>query len=155
MPADPVDIGFQSDYILALHGTSRDSKLWPVANWIALGKSLAEKNIKLALPWGSDTELARANEIAAQLKNAKVLPKLGIAKLAPIIGQAKAAIGVDTGLTHLAAAFDVSTIAIYTDSNPALNGVIAGANAPALNLGNIGQIPSVDEVLQAFQHVTT
>ena len=150
-PESIIDTGSQSRYILALHGTSRDSKLWPVAQWVALGNALAEKNLTLTLPWASDAEFARANEIASGLKNAKVLPKLGLAQLAPIIAQAQAAVGVDTGLTHLAAALSIPTIAIYTDSNPALNGVIAGSQARAINLGNIGETPTVKEVLGKFE----
>lgn len=157
-PATRMDIGSQTDanmrnYVLALHGTSRDSKLWPTSHWIALGKALAEKNLNLMLPWASDAELNRANEIAQNLSNVKVLPKLGIAQLAPIISQAQAAIGVDTGLTHLAAALNIPTIAIYTDSDPALNGVIAGAQANAANLGNIGETPTVEEVLVKFETI--
>ena len=156
--ANRMDIGLQSNinahgYIVALHGTSRDSKLWPVSNWVALGKALAGKELDIVLPWASDAELQRANEIASQLSNAKILPKLSIAQLAPVIAQAQAAIGVDTGLTHLAAALNIPTIAIYTDSDPTLNGVIAGANARAINLGNIGQTPSVEKVLQAFNKI--
>ena len=154
-PESRMDIDSQSMYVLALHGTSRDSKLWPVASWVALGKALAEKNLHLVLPWASDAELQRANEIVGQVKNAKVLPKLGIAQLAPIISQARAAIGVDTGLTHLAAALNIPTIAIYTDSDPALNGVIAGAQAGAANLGNIGETPTAEQVLQAFNQITS
>ena len=138
------------EYIIALHGTSRDSKLWPDANWVALGEALVAKNLHLVLPWAGDVELQRANAIAGQLSNAKVLPKLNIAQLAPIISQARAAIGVDTGLTHLAAALNIPTIAIYADSDPARNGVIAGAQAKAINLGNIGVTPSAEQVLQAF-----
>ena len=151
LPKSHIDISSHDIYVLALHGTSRDSKLWPTANWITLGKALAEKNLTLTLPWASDAEFARANEIASGLKNAKVLPKLGLAQLAPIIAQAQAAVGVDTGLTHLAAALSIPTIAIYTDSNPALNGVIAGSQARAINLGNIGETPTVKEVLGKFE----
>ncbi len=152
-PEALMDINLQDNYVLTLHGTSRDSKVWPIQNWIELGKALAKKNLNLVLPWANDTELQRANEIANQLESAKVLPKLSIAQLAPIINQARAAIGVDTGLTHLAAALDIPTIAIYTDSDPALNGVIAGAEAHAINLGNIGKVPTTDEVLLAFNKI--
>jgi len=68
-----------------------------------------------------------------------------------VISHAKYAIGVDTGLSHLAVAVGVPTIAIYTDTDPALTGVLAGKNAPAINLGNKNQIPSVQEVLTALQ----
>lgn len=136
--------------IIALHGTSRDSKLWPVDCWVNLGKGLAKKNLNLALPWASDAEFARANQIANALKNATVLPKLSIAQIASVIAGSKAAIGVDTGLSHLAAALNIPTIAIYTDTNPALTGVMAGAFKPVINLGGIDQNPSVEQVLNAL-----
>lgn len=151
--ASLIDTGLQDGYIVALHGTSRDSKLWAEKNWVDLGDELAKQNLNLALPWASETELARAIEIARQLKNAIVLPKLSIAQIASVIAKSKAAIGVDTGLSHLAAALNVPTIAIYTDTNPALTGVMAGNVAPAINLGGIAHTPSVDEVLLALRKV--
>jgi heptosyltransferase I len=147
MDAGSQSIDLKHDYVIALHGTSRDSKLWPVENWVNLGVELAKQNLNLALPWASDAELTRAKQIASQLKNATVLPKLSIAELANIIANAKAAVGVDTGLSHLAAALNIPTIAIYTDTNPALTGVMGGAFKPAINLGNINDMPSVDNVL--------
>ncbi|MFM9834621.1 MAG: lipopolysaccharide heptosyltransferase I, partial [Methylophilaceae bacterium] len=93
-PEKPMDIDLQGKYIIAFHATSRDSKLWPVTSWVAIGKALAKMNLNLVLPWVSDAELYRANEIARQLSTAKVLPKLNITQLAPIIAQAQAAIGV-------------------------------------------------------------
>jgi heptosyltransferase-1 len=139
-----------SSYLIALHGTSRDSKLWPIAHWVELGKQLAQQNLNMVLPWASDAERARAIIISKQLSNAIVLPKLGITALAGVIANAKAAVGVDTGLSHLAAALNIPTIAIYTDTNPALTGVMAGKFAPAINLGGIAQIPSVNDVLSAL-----
>ena len=139
------------EYIIALHGTSRDSKLWPVENWIALGRELAKQNLQLALPWASEAELTRANHIQSQLPNSTVLPKLSILQVAGMISHAKAAIGVDTGLSHLAAALNIPTIAIYTDTNPALTGVMGGAFKPAINLGNIAETPSVNDVLNSLK----
>jgi heptosyltransferase-1 len=148
-----IDTRLQGAYIIALHGTSRDSKLWPVKNWLDLGRELAKQNLILALPWISEIELARAKEIARQLKNAIILPKLSIAQIASVISNAKAAIGVDTGLSHLATALNIPTIAIYTDTNPALTGVLGGAFKPAINLGNIAEIPSTNDVLNSLKQI--
>jgi heptosyltransferase I len=150
MDAGSQGIDLKHDYVIALHGTSRDSKLWPVENWVSLGKELAKQNFNLVLPWASEAELTRAKQIASQLKNATVLPNLSIAQVADVISHAKAAVGVDTGLSHLAAALNIRTIAIYTDTNPALTGVMGGAKVPAINLGNINDMPSVDNVLVAL-----
>ena len=141
-------------YVIGLHATSRESKLWPTDYWIALGIHLAERQLKLVLPWASETEHKRAQQISAALKNAIVLPKLTIAQVASVISNAQAAIGVDTGLSHLAAALNIPTIAIYTDTNPELTGVFAGAYAAAVNLGNIDQTPKVSEVFDAFLNIT-
>lgn len=141
-------------YIIGLHGTSRDSKLWPTEHWIALGNQLAKRQLNLILPWASDAEFKRAQQISTALKNATVLPKLSIAQVGYVISIAQAAVGVDTGLSHLAAALNVPTIAIYTDTNPELTGVCAGAYAAAINLGNIDQIPKVSEVFDTLMNMT-
>ena len=139
-------------FVIALHGTSRDSKLWPVEYWIDLGIALKARQLNMLLPWSNATELLRAEQIANGLENAIVLPKLSIAELASVISLAKAAVGVDTGLSHLAAALNIPTIAIYTDTDPALTGVV-GSQAKVINLGNIAQIPSVDSVITHLNQV--
>jgi heptosyltransferase-1 len=149
-PIAPLSLTLPDAFVVGLHGTSRDSKLWPVDHWVALGKLLAEQQLQLVLPWASDAEFGRAQQIVAQLDDATVLPKLSIAELATLISKAKAAIGVDTGLSHLSAALSIPTIAIYTDTNPQLTGVTAGAYAPAVNIGGINQTPSPEAVFQAY-----
>jgi heptosyltransferase-1 len=142
-----------SPYVMGLHGTSRNSKLWPVTHWIALAQALGILKLKLVLPWSSNAELARAQYIASTVDNVMILPKQGIAELAGIISQSAAAIGVDTGLSHLSVALNIPTVAIYTDTNPSLTGVYAGQHAAAINLGNINQIPSVQQVMQVLQKI--
>ncbi len=148
-----LELPLKTPYIVGLHGTSRDSKLWPTEHWISLGQALAAQQLNLILPWASRPELQRAQQIANSLSNATVLPKQSISQLASIISQARAAIGVDTGLSHLSVALSIPTIAIYTDTNPALTGVYAGAQAPAINLGNINQTPSPQQVLKALKKI--
>ena len=147
------DIASQGSYIVALHGTSRDSKLWPVEHWVELGKQLALQNLNMLLPWSSEAEHTRANIIQQQVSSAIILPKLSIAELADVISHAKAAVGVDTGLSHLAAALKIPTIAIYTDTNPVLTGVLGGAFKPAINLGGIAQTPTVENILSALKSI--
>ncbi len=142
-----------SRYVMGLHGTSRNSKLWPVTHWIALAKALDGLKLKLVLPWASNAELTRAQYIASSVGNVMILPKKGIAELAGVISQSTAAIGVDTGLSHLSVALNIPTVAIYTDTNPSLTGVYAGHHAAAINLGNINQIPSVQQVMQVLQKI--
>jgi heptosyltransferase I len=172
LPTDPPDYGIQaqtlndsnasknglslpSRYAVALHGTSRDSKLWPQTEWIDLGRLLTKQGFTLVLPWSNQAEFERATHIASNLSQALVLPKLSIAQLAGVIQNAKIAIGVDTGLSHLAAALNVPTVAIYTDTNPALTGVMQGAITQAINLGGIAQIPSHALVLDTTKQIVS
>ncbi|MEE9332356.1 MAG: lipopolysaccharide heptosyltransferase I [Methylophilaceae bacterium] len=141
-------------YVIGLHGTSKDSKLWPTTHWNDLAKALATQQLQLVLPWASPAEHQRAKNIAAQQSNVLVLPKCSIAQLATTISRAYVAVGVDTGLSHLAAALNIPTVALYTDTQPTLTGVYSGAHAQAINLGGVKKIPSVASVLDAIQSVT-
>lgn len=155
-PVTPPDYGIRTSdkavltlnqpYIVALHGTSRESKLWLTDHWVNLGKQLEKQGVSLALPWADEAEHQRAQFIADKLQHAVVLPKLTITALAEIISKSAAAVGVDTGLSHLAAALNKHVVAIYTDTNPALTGVMAGALA-CVNLGGKNMQPLPEEVM--------
>ncbi|MFZ2300261.1 MAG: lipopolysaccharide heptosyltransferase I [Gallionella sp.] len=139
-------------YMVLLHATSRTDKLWDEANWIKLGQFLHEKNIRCILPWGSETEQARSLRLAESIPDAIAPPRLSLNEAAALLGGAQAAIGVDTGLAHLAVALNIPTIGIYTATDPALTGLHAGANI--INLGGIGHAPDVAAVADALQRMT-
>ncbi|CAG4884700.1 Lipopolysaccharide heptosyltransferase 1 [Georgfuchsia toluolica] len=133
-------------YAVLLTGTSRADKLWPESYWVALAKAL---NVSVILPAGSAAERERAQRLAAQMPGARAVPPLGIAELAGLMAGAQIVIGLDTGLTHLAAALNKPTLAIFSGSAPELTGAHAGdmlANA-AINLGRNGAPPTVAEVI--------
>lgn len=138
-------------YIVGLHATSQDAKLWPDNHWIAFATVLNHHDISLVLPWGSDSERKRAEAISTNLPNVVVLPKLRIAELASVLAGSLAAVGVDTGLIHLAAALDIPTIALYMDTDPLLTGVLGQHQSRYCNLGGIGQIPSTEAVMDALR----
>lgn len=150
LPPEPLSADIPRDYVVCLHATSRVSKLWPVERWIALANALQRQGLTPMLPWGSETERTSANAIAAGCPSALVLPRLSLRRLAPVLGQARAVVGVDTGLVHLACALDRPVVAIYTASAPALTGIYPRDPARAVNLGGTGGIPAVDDVLAAL-----
>ena len=149
------ELNLPEKYVMAFHATSRDSKLWPMGHWVSLGISLAKQGITVCLPWSNDKEKSRAEIIATHVPQAIVLPKSDLTHLAYITAGASAAVGVDTGLLHLAVAMDVPSIAIYTDTHPDLNGTYGGVNALAINLGGKGRLPEPAEVLSAFDRLGT
>lgn len=134
-----------SPYIALLHATSRDDKLWDEPNWIVLGKYLQQAGLVAVLPWGSDRERSRSERLAAAIPGAVCPPRLNLNEATALLGNARAVVGVDTGLSHLAAALDVPTIGIYTATDPGLTGLYAGERA--VNLGSRGAPPAVDTVI--------
>ncbi|MEK7696802.1 MAG: glycosyltransferase family 9 protein, partial [Pseudomonadota bacterium] len=83
------------------------------------------------------------------------LPRCSLRRLAQVLGQARAVVGVDTGLVHLAAALERPVVAIYTGSDPALTGVYPRDPARAVNLGGEGQIPGAETALAALMSLAT
>lgn len=136
LPAQP--------YAVFFHATARAAKQWAPENWIALGKSLAARGMPVLLPWGSPAEHDAAQALAAQIANAHVLPKLPMMEAVILAQRAALAVGVDTGLTHIAAAYCRPTIELYCDSP---RWKTEGDWSPhIINLGDSGMPPSLSEV---------
>ncbi|HXU93882.1 MAG TPA: lipopolysaccharide heptosyltransferase I [Gallionella sp.] len=136
-------------YVVLLHATSRDDKLWDEQNWIALGLRLRDAGLRAVLPWGNEKEKARSERLVPSIPDAVCPPRIDLDQAAALLGHARAVIGVDTGLAHLAAALDVPTVGIYTATDPGLTGLYAGTRA--ISLGGKGKSPSVDAVLAALE----
>lgn len=137
------------DYAVFFHGTARAAKKWADANWIALGHALAP--MPVLLPWGSEQELKDAQALAARIPNARVLPKLSMMDAVKLAQHAALAVGVDTGLTHIAAAFVRPTVEIYCDS-PKWK-TEGNWSERIVNLGDLGAPPSSDEVIAAARRL--
>lgn len=135
----------EGPYAVLLHATSRDDKLWDEPNWIALGKQLHQTGLRAVLPWGSEREKARSERLCDAIPDAVCAPRLNLNEATALLGRARAVAGVDTGLSHLAAALDVPTVGIYTATDPGLTGLYAAARA--VNLGGKGAPPTVDAVI--------
>lgn len=139
-----------SQYAVFLHATARAEKQWPEENWIALGKALG-RDTKLVLPWGSESEQARSERIAAAVQNTSVPKRAPIDQVARLIAGARYVVGVDTGLMHLAAAFGVPLVAIFTGSNPGLTGPVGNGRITVLGANSV--LPSVDAVVDAVAKI--
>ncbi len=149
-PTGPIE---HRPYCVLLHATSRADKLWPEPAWERLGAELAQQGYTPILPWGNAAERARSERIARALPTAVLPPALGILGMAGLLAGAQAVIGVDTGLTHLAAALGRPVVALYCGTRPGLTGVYAGQGARVRNLGSTEVVPAVAEVLTVFDEV--
>ena len=135
-------------YVVVLHATSRDDKLWPEANWRGVLDAWHRAGYASVLPWGSAAEHARSERLAHGIGGAIVPGWLSLQEVAAILARATLAVGVDTGFTHLAAALGTPTVALFNATDPARHGV-ACAGAHGIDLGARGSAPSVDDVLAA------
>ncbi|MER9949309.1 lipopolysaccharide heptosyltransferase I [Mesorhizobium sp. M0047] len=105
-----------------LHGTSREDKKWPVQDWIETARLLVERGMTPVTTWSNEREMAVAEAIAKAVPSTVVVPKSPLAEIAAIIGRSTLVIGADTGLTHLASAFGLPTVAVFLATEPGLTG---------------------------------
>ncbi|MFN0316012.1 MAG: lipopolysaccharide heptosyltransferase I [Burkholderiales bacterium] len=138
-------------YCVFLHSTSADSKLWPEHQWSKLGAYAAGKGLQVVLPWASNAENQRSARLAELIPRAVVPPHLPLDKVAALLGGASLAVGVDTGLTHLAAALGTPTLGIYCATNPGTTGVYGSHHV--LNIGTGKAVPALGEVLDGLARV--
>ena len=117
--------GAQRDEVLLLHGTTWLDKHWPEPHWRELARRLRADGLRAVLPWGNDAERARAERIA-QAADGEVLNKGPLATLFERMALARAVVGVDSGLLHMAAAAGVPGIGLYGPTDPARTGTWGG-----------------------------
>lgn len=135
-------------YAVLIPCASRLAKRWPEASWQQVGQRLRADGLDLVILWGSRDEQALAQSLAGPLQ-AEVPPFLTVAQAAGLLGHAEIVVGLDTGFTHLAAAFDVPTLGIYCDHSPGLAGV-TGAGFTR-SLGGKGTPPTEQDVLASLE----
>ena len=135
-------------YVVGLHATSRTEKCWPEPCWVKLAHELAARGIAIIFPSGTATERAAAARLAATAPLATVAPALTLPEAAALLSHASGAVGVDTGLAHLAVAVGAPTVGLYVATDASLTGLV-GASAIA-NLGHPGSVPSPDAVWAAL-----
>jgi heptosyltransferase-1 len=134
-------------YLVFLHGTARAEKRWPIDAFRELAGRLSA-NIDIVLPHGTDAEEDDARRIADGSTRAMVAPRMTLTEIAALLNQASLVVGVDTGLTHLAAALDTPTIALFGATPRWRYAPYWGRDTHSL--GENGQ-PQVDEVLQVAE----
>ena len=138
-------------YVVLLHSTSRASKLWADDDWIALGQRFESADVRCVLPWGNASERMRAERLVREIDQAIVAPRMSLTEAAGLLGGAHVVVGLDTGLTHLAAAMRTPVVGIYCDTSPTdLRPIGPG---PTASCGDRGKPPSLAEVAAAVDVV--
>lgn len=124
---------------MLLHGTSREDKKWPAQDWIETARLLVANGFSPVTTWSNDKEKIVAQAIGEAVPQTLVVPKSPLSAVAGLIGSSTLVIGADTGLTHLAAAFGLPTVAIFLTTEPGLTGP-RGPFASTLIAGENGRV---------------
>jgi heptosyltransferase-1 len=141
--------GLPIPYVVCFHSTARAAKRWPNEYWVELGKALSSQGYQVIFPWGSPEEMKISALMASQVPGAIVPRAFSIEEAYRLVAHAALTIGVDTGLTHLAAALGKPTIEIYCDSPRWKTEGYWSDNIA--NVGDFRSIPQINRVLQAAE----
>ncbi|PBB90112.1 lipopolysaccharide heptosyltransferase I [Mesorhizobium sp. WSM3864] len=114
--------GVEGKTAFLLHGTSREDKKWPVEDWVETARRLVSQQFTPIVTWSNEAEKRVAEAIAGAVPETVLVPKSPLADVAAILGRSTLVIGADTGLTHLASAFGLPTVAIFLATEPGLTG---------------------------------
>ena len=115
-------LGIEGKSAFLLHGTSREDKKWPVEDWVETARRLADRQFTPVVTWSNEPEQKVAEAIAKAVPKTALVAKSPLADVAAILGRSTLVIGADTGLTHLASAFGLPTVAIFLATEPGLTG---------------------------------
>jgi heptosyltransferase-1 len=141
--------GVPVPYVVCFHSTARIAKRWPSESWVELGQALSRQGYQVIFPWGSLEEMKISAHMASQVPGAIVPRAFSIDEAYSLVTHAALTIGVDTGLTHLAAVLSKPTIEIYCDSPRWKTEGYWSSNIA--NLGDFKSVPQVNAVLQAAE----
>jgi len=98
-------------------GAKRKAKIWNRDRFVELGQSLSRMGYKVAI-FCSNSEQTEGEYISNGIGvNSKIYCGLNIDILAACISKLKLFIGNDSGLRHIAAAYDVKTITLFGPEN--------------------------------------
>lgn len=144
--------GPRENAVVLVHGSSRADKYWPEEHWVALGQRLLAQGHAIALPHGSEEELARSQRLVQALgPQAEVWPRLPLDALTERMARCAGAIGVDSGLSHIAVALDLPHVQIYNFDTAWRTGPLKAARQRSVFAL---PTPTVEAVWAAWQAVT-
>lgn len=104
-------------YIAIAPFTTRPQKHWKSGHWRALIKSLSSQGFTVAC-LGGPTDREEAAEMLEGLHVENWVGTYPLGVSASLVSEARAVIGVDTGLTHMGIAAGVPTVALFGSTCP-------------------------------------
>jgi heptosyltransferase-3 len=96
-------------------------KQWTHDGWVAIAQYLQTQGLQVVLSGSAlPQEMAYLRDLQTELpaNTLNVAGQLSLAQLAQVIENATVFVGVDTGITHLAAATGIPTVALFGPTDP-------------------------------------
>ncbi len=106
---------------IALHpGSGSEKKNWPIEAWIEFAVLLHEATKESFLIVGGEAEGGKLDRIAGALNSERVQVLRGkpLVEVAQQLGQCRAFVGHDSGISHLAAAVGLPGLVLWGNTNP-------------------------------------
>ncbi|MEN8212732.1 MAG: glycosyltransferase family 9 protein [Pseudomonadota bacterium] len=112
--------GIVRPFVVFCPFSTREQKNWTTEHWQQLAEAVDERLVCDCVILGSpaDTDTARTMTTPENLFD--LTGKTTLRQAAALIGQAKALVGVDTGLTHIGVVSEVPTVALFGSTCPYL-----------------------------------
>jgi len=109
-------------------GSGGVHKCWRLDNFLSVARILAKEGVEVVFLFGP-AEMERFSESAiAEIRAAgKLLTNLSLTEVFGVLGCSRGYIGNDSGITHLAAAVGIRTVAVFGPTDPAIYGPIGPA----------------------------
>ena len=108
--------------IMLIPGAGWETKRWDKTHFNTLGKFLTEHGYRIVIS-GSASEETLCNEISQGIKNSIILCN-GLAETISLLPHCKAAVGNDSGVSHLAASYGIKVFILYCQTNPEFCGAL-------------------------------
>lgn len=120
--SDPLQASFSAlgPYVCLSPGAGAHFKRWPLRNWFQLAKTISPLHVVWNIGPGEFNyrfQLLKALGDQVIVARDSILAEQDLARQALVIAGARAVVGNDSGLTHLAAALGVPTLALFGPTN--------------------------------------
>ena len=112
--------GVNRPFVVFCPFSTRDQKNWTTAHWQQLAQAVNEQLGYDCIILGSSADTDIARTMTTQENLFDLTGKTTLRQAAALIKQAKALVGVDTGLTHIGVVSEIPTVALFGSTCPYL-----------------------------------
>ena len=109
----------EETYVAVHPGSGSEKKNWPIERWTKFLELVAERAPYKVLVVGGEADYERMKILQARIKSDKLrfLENVPLLQTASALSGARAFVGHDSGISHLAAALSVPVLALWGPSN--------------------------------------